>query len=276
LLRLWLGSSDDLCVVGDAAQTIYTFAGARASYLLDFRSEFKRARTIRLERNYRSTPQIVRMANTVLDGAQGRTRDTRLTLVSQRPEGPPPLVESFPDDAAEADGIAERIAALVEEGRPASEIAILFRTNSQSEALEQALTYRNIGDLVRGPDRLCGRQVVRRALVTLRAATRVEQLDTSRAVRAILSQQGWSATAPETTGAVRDRWDSLNALVGLTDTITARPGATMTDVVRELEERAESQAAPVVDGVTLASVHAAKGLEWPVVYVVGASEGLLP
>ncbi|HLQ79721.1 MAG TPA: ATP-dependent DNA helicase UvrD2 [Brachybacterium sp.] len=276
LLRLWLGTSDDLCVVGDAAQTIYTFAGARASYLLDFRKEFKRARTIRLERNYRSTPEIVRMANTVLDGAQGRTRETRLTLASQRESGPPPLVESFPDDPAEADGVAERIDDLVAGGRPASEIAILFRTNSQSEALEQALTSRGIGYLVRGGDRFFERQEVRRAMVSLRAATRVEQLDPARAVRDILSQQGWSPSAPETTGAVRDRWDSLNALVGLTDTITARPGTTMTDVVRELEERAESQAAPVVDGVTLASVHAAKGLEWPVVFVVGASDGLLP
>ncbi|ATG55269.1 ATP-dependent DNA helicase [Brachybacterium ginsengisoli] len=276
LLRLWLGTSDDLCVVGDAAQTIYTFAGARASYLLDFRKEFKRARTIRLERNYRSTPEIVRMANTVLDGAQGRTRETRLTLHSQREPGPPPLVESFPDDPAEADGIAERIAALVAEGRSASEIAVLFRTNSQSEAVEQALTFRGIGYLVRGGDRFFERQEVRRAMVSLRAAARVEQLDPARAVRDILSQQGWSPTAPETTGAVRDRWDSLNALVGLTDTITARPGTTVTDVVRELEERAESQAAPVVDGVTLASVHAAKGLEWPVVYVIGASDGLLP
>ncbi|HEX7352024.1 ATP-dependent DNA helicase UvrD2 [Brachybacterium sp.] len=276
LLRLWLGTSDDLCVVGDAAQTIYTFAGARASYLLDFRTEFKRARTIRLERNYRSTPEIVRMANTVLDGAQGRTRETRLTLVSQREPGPPPLVESFPDDTAEADGIAERIAAQVQEGRPASEVAILFRTNSQSEALEQALTFRGIGYLVRGGDRFFERQEVRRAMVSLRAATRVEQLDPARAVRDILSQQGWAPTAPETTGAVRDRWDSLNALVGLTDTITSRPGTDLADVVRELEERAESQAAPVVDGVTLASVHAAKGLEWPVVFVVGASDGLLP
>lgn len=276
LLRLWLGTSDDLCVVGDAAQTIYTFAGARASYLLDFRSEFKRARTIRLERNYRSTPEIVRMANTVLDGAQGRTRETRLTLTSQREPGPPPLVESFPDDSAEADGVAERIADLVADGRTASEAAILFRTNSQSEALEQALTFRGIGYLVRGGDRFFERQEVRRAMVSLRAAARVEQLDPARAVRDILSQQGWAPTAPETTGAVRDRWDSLNALVGLTDTITARPGITMTDVVRELEERAESQAAPVVDGVTLASVHAAKGLEWPVVFVVGASDGLLP
>ena len=276
LLRLWLGTSDDLCVVGDAAQTIYTFAGARASYLLDFRGEFKRARTIRLERNYRSTPEIVRMANTVLDGAQGRTRAGRLTLVSQRDAGPPPLVESFPDDAAEADGIADRIGALIGEGRTASEIAILFRTNSQSEAFEQALTARGIGYLVRGGDRFFERQEVRRAMVSLRAATRVEQLDPARAVRDVLSQQGWSEQAPETTGAVRDRWDSLNALVGLTDTITSRPGATMADVVRELEERAESQAAPVVDGVTLASVHAAKGLEWPVVFVVGASDGLLP
>ncbi|WP_422117141.1 UvrD-helicase domain-containing protein [Brachybacterium sp. UNK5269] len=276
LLRLWMGTSDDLCVVGDAAQTIYTFAGARASYLLDFRSEFKRARTIRLERNYRSTPQIVRMANTVLDGAHGRTRETRLTLASQREPGPPPIVESFADDPAEADGIAERIDALITEGRRAYDIAILFRTNSQSEAFEQALTARGIGYLVRGGDRFFQRQEVRRAMVALRAAARVEHLDPARAVRDVLSQQGWSEQAPETTGAIRDRWDSLNALVGLTDTVTARPGTTMADVVRELEERAEAQAAPVVDGVTLASVHAAKGLEWPVVFVVGASDGLLP
>ncbi|WP_114855810.1 ATP-dependent DNA helicase UvrD2 [Brachybacterium sp. YJGR34] len=276
LLRLWLGSSDDVCVVGDAAQTIYTFAGARASYLLDFRKEFQRARTIRLERNYRSTPEIVRMANSVLDGAKGRTRESRLTLVSQRPSGPPPVIESFPDDPAEADGIAARIADLVAQGRPAAEIAILFRTNSQSEAFEQSLTFHGIGYLVRGGDRFFERQEVRRAMVSLRAATRVEQIEPARAVRDVLSQQGWSEKAPEGTGAVRDRWDSLNALVGLTDTVTSRPGTTMADVVRELEERAEAQAAPVVDGVTLASVHAAKGLEWPVVFVAGASDGLLP
>src|SRR5699024_3943421 len=115
----------------------------------------------------------------------------------------------------------------------------------------QALTSRGIGYLVRGGDRFFERQEVRRAMVSLRAATRVEQLDPARAVRDILSQQGWSPSAPETTGAVRDRSDSLNSLVGLTDTITARPGTTITDVVRELEARAESHAAPVVDGVTL-------------------------
>src|SRR5690606_11487282 len=142
--------------------------------------------------NYRSTPEIVRMANTVLDGAQGRTRDSRLTLVSQRESGPPPLVESFPDDPAEADGVAERIEALIAEGRPASDVAILFRTNSQSEAFEQALTFRGIGYLVRGGDRFFEPQEVRRAMVSLRAATRVEHIDPARAVRDILSQQGWS------------------------------------------------------------------------------------
>lgn len=276
LLRLWLGTSDDLCVVGDAAQTIYTFAGARASYLLDFPREFKRAHTIRLERNYRSTPQIVKMANTVLDGAQGRTRQHRLTLVAQRGDGPPPLIESFPDDPAEAEGVAARIAELVESGRSAADCAVLFRTNSQSEAFEQALTARGIGYLVRGGERFFERQEVRRAMVSLRAAARVEEAEPLQAVRDVLSQQGWRPEPPETTGAVRDRWDSLNALVGLAETVLARPGAGIVEVVRELEERAEAQSAPVVDGVTLASVHAAKGLEWPVVFVVGASDGLLP
>ena len=276
LLRLWLGTSDDLCVVGDAAQTIYTFAGARASYLLDFGKEFKRARTIRLERNYRSTPQIVRMANTVLDGAQGRTKAHRLTLVSQREAGPPPIVESYPDDTAEATGVAERIAQQLAAGRPASDIAILFRTNSQSEAFEDALTAQGIGYLVRGGDRFFSRQEVRRAMVALRAATRVEQIAPDRAVRDVLGQLGWSPEPPTSTGAVKDQWDSLNALVSLADTVLAREGTGLVDVVRELEERAEAQSAPVVDGVTLASVHAAKGLEWPVVHVVGVSDGLLP
>lgn len=277
LLRLWLGEGSDLCVVGDAAQTIYTFAGARASFLLDFSREFRGARSIRLERNYRSTPQIVKMANTVLDGANGRTKAQRLTLVAQRPDGPPPVVETYADDPAEAEGVAERIAALVADGRPAADIAVLFRTNSQSEAVEQALTGRGIGYLVRGGDRFFDRQEVRRAMVALRAATKVDGADDpARIARDVLGQHGWSPNPPETTGAVRDRWDSLNALVNLADTVAARPGATLADLVRELEERAEAQSAPVVDGVTLASIHAAKGLEWPVVLVIGASEGLLP
>ncbi|MFC0675745.1 ATP-dependent DNA helicase UvrD2 [Brachybacterium hainanense] len=276
LLRLWLGPSTDLCVVGDAAQTIYTFAGARASFLLDFGREFRGAQTIRLERNYRSTPQIVRLANTVLDGARGRTREHRLTLVSQRETGPVPVIETYADDVAEAEGVAERIAARMAEGHPASGMAVLFRTNSQSEAVEEALTGRGIGYLVRGGDRFFERQEVRRGVMALRAAARLEAEDPARMVRDVLGQQGWAAEPPAASGAVRERWDSLNALVNLADTVLARPGADLPQLVRELEERAEAQSAPEVDGVTLASVHAAKGLEWSAVWLIGASDGLLP
>lgn len=276
LLRLWLGTGSDLCVVGDAAQTIYTFAGAKASFLLDFGREFRGARTIRLERNYRSTPQIVRLANTVLDGARGRTREHRLTLVSQREAGPAPVIESYADDVAEAEGVAERIAARIAEGHPAREMAVLFRTNGQSEAVEQALTARGIGYLVRGGDRFFERQEVRRGMMALRAAARLEAEDPARMVRDVLGQQGWAPEPPAASGAVRERWDSLNALVGLADTVFTRPGAGLVELVRELEERAEAQSAPEVDGVTLASVHAAKGLEWPAVWVIGVSDGLLP
>lgn len=276
LLRLWLGTGTDVCVVGDAAQTIYTFAGAKASFLLDFGREFRGARTIRLERNYRSTPQVVRVANAVLDGARGRTRDHRLTLVSQREAGPPPVIESYADDVAEAEGVAERIAARIAEGHPAREAAVLFRTNGQSEAVEQALTSRGIGYLVRGGDRFFERQEVRRAVMALRAAARLEAEDPARMVRDVLGQQGWAPEPPAASGAVRERWDSLHALVGLADTVLARPGADLPALVRELDERAEAQSAPEVDGVTLASVHAAKGLEWPAVWLIGASDGLMP
>lgn len=277
LLRLWLGpGNQDLCVVGDAAQTIYTFAGARASYLLDFPREFRGAAVIRLERNYRSTPEIVRLANTVLDGARGRTAQHRLRLAAQRPSGEPPVIESHADDHAEAEAVATRIQELMHQGRPASDMAVLFRTNAQSEALEEALTGKGIGYLVRGGEKFFQRTEVRLAMTALRAAAKVDHEDHARAVRDVLAQQGLTATPPEGSGAVRDRWDSLNALQNLADTILARPGAGVVEVMQELEERAEAQSAPDVDGVTLASIHTAKGLEWPVVHIVGASEGLLP
>src|SRR5699024_2458230 len=104
--------------VVDAYQDVARLAHAR------LRPWLGPSAALRLDGNSRSTAEIVRMANTVLDGAEGRTRETRLTLASQRESGPPPLVESFPDDPAEADGVAERIDDLVAGGRPASEIAI--------------------------------------------------------------------------------------------------------------------------------------------------------
>lgn len=278
LLRAWLGNSQDVCVVGDAAQTIYTFAGAQSTYLTEFTKEFPRAKVLKLERNYRSTPEIVKAANGVLDAGPATRDATRLTLRAQRESGPQPLVIGYASDTEEADAVAESIGHLINAGTPASDIAILFRTNAQSEAFEQALGVRNIPYLVRGGEKFFQRHDVRSAMVTLRAAVAaaVPGHDVAQVAMDVLGSQGWTPTPPEGTGAIRERWDALNALVNVAKNIGEREGARIADVVAELEERAEAQSAPTVEGVTLASIHTAKGLEWPAVYVVGASQGLIP
>lgn len=279
LLRAWLGNSSDVCVVGDAAQTIYTFAGADADYLLKFRKHFPRAGIIKLERNYRSTPQIVDAANAVLErAAKSRGGDAKLTLRAQRDAGPRPIVVGYPDDITEAREVTASIREMLNQGTPASDIAVLFRTNAQSENFEDALSREAVPFLVRGGEKFFQRIEVRHALSALRAALNAVDHghDVAKVTRDVLGSQGWSPKAPEGTGAVRERWDSLNAIVNLADTVAERPGATLAQLVAELDERAEAQSAPTVEGVTLASIHAAKGLEWPVVFVVGASEGLIP
>ncbi|MGQ4532587.1 ATP-dependent DNA helicase UvrD2 [Dermabacteraceae bacterium P13138] len=276
LLKVWLGTSQDLCVVGDAAQTIYSFAGARSHYLTSFTKEFPSARIIKLERNYRSTPQIVSAANTVLEGASTRLK---LRLASQRESGIAPTVTAHADDVAEAQATAEAISGLIAQGHSAQQMAILFRTNAQSEAFENALAERGINYLVRGGEKFFQRQEVMTAMTALRTAANVakEGQDLVEFAQDILSSVGWKETAPPTAGAARERWEALQALVGLAQQVAERPGGgTVQDYLAELHERAEAQNAPGVDGVTLASIHTAKGLEWDVVFVVGASEGLLP
>ena len=155
---------------------------------------------------------------------------------------------------------------------------MLFRTNGQSETYEQALSDAGIPYLLRGGERFFDRPEVREARLLLRGAARsADSEDLPATVRAVLSGGGWSATPPEGGGAVRERWESLAALARLADDLTAvTPAATLRDFVAELDERADAQHAPTVDGVTLASLHAAKGLEWDAVFVVGVNEGMLP
>ncbi|GAB7190357.1 ATP-dependent DNA helicase UvrD2 [Kineococcus sp. NUM-3379] len=279
LLDLWVGGREDLCVVGDASQTIYSFAGATPEHLLEFPRRHPGTTVVKLVRDYRSTPQVVALANGVLAQASGAHARARLELIAQRPPGPAPTFTGYDDDVAEATGIAARIAAAVRAGRPAREIAVLFRTNGQSQALEQALADAGVPYVLRGGERFFSRREVRDAVLLLRGAARAQAPGSSlgEEVRAVLSSAGWSERAPGATGAVRDRWESLQALVVLADDLAAkRPGADLAELVTELDERASAQHAPTVDGVTLASLHAAKGLEWDVVHLVGVSEGLLP
>ncbi|MFJ2175285.1 ATP-dependent DNA helicase UvrD2 [Streptomyces sp. NPDC087851] len=285
LLDLWLGDRDDLCVVGDASQTIYSFTGATPDHLLNFRTRHPSATVVKLVRDYRSTPQVVHLANGLLGQARGRAAEHRLELISQRDPGPEPLCTEYADEPAEAEGTARRIRDLIAAGVPAGEIAVLYRINAQSEVYEQAFADAGVPYQLRGAERFFERQEVREAGAALRGAARFGSNDSllddvvelPSQVRAVLSTKGWTTEPPAGSGAARDRWESLAALVRLAeDFVRAKPSATLADLVTELDERAAAQHAPTVQGVTLASLHAAKGLEWDAVFLVGLTEGMMP
>ncbi len=249
LLDLWLGGRDEICVVGDPAQTIYSFAGANADYLRDFPRKFPGTTSVELVRNYRSTPEIVQTASTLLAG----TPSQGVALRSQQPAGSPVGFSPQPDEVAEAESTAARILELKKAGHPLGEIAVLFRINAQSEAFEEALTARKIPYVVRGAGRFFERPEVREAVTRIRGAARsAPGEDLVETVRSTLAGMGWTSVPPTARGQTRDRWESWQALV----------------------DQAEEFA--VADGVTLATFHAAKGLEWDAVFCVGLQDGTLP
>ena len=288
MLDLWLGGRDELCVVGDASQTIYSFTGATPRHLLDFPKRYPDAQVVKLVRDYRSTPQVVGLANSLLGNRRsgGLTADALwsapLELVAQRPNGPSAEFLECSDDEAEAAAVAARIKILMSHGTAASEIAVLFRTNGQSEAYEQALTTAGVGYQLRGGERFFARKEVRDAMLQLRASSRAaEDEPLGQLVRDVLSNLGYQSEAPKIGGAVRERWESLSAIVALADELvvsrsTPEHTFNVIDFVAELQERTSAQHAPTVQGVTLASLHSAKGLEWDAVFLVGLSEGLMP
>ncbi|MEU3166066.1 ATP-dependent DNA helicase UvrD2 [Streptosporangium sp. NPDC006930] len=273
LLDTWLGGRDDLCVVGDPNQTIYSFTGATPRYLTGFSVEHPNATVIKLVRDYRSTPQVVSLANRVLDRAR---TPHKLALIAQRPDGPEPVFTEYDDETAEAEGVARAVRKLVGTGVPTREIAVLFRVNAQSEAYEQAFAKAGLPYVLRGADRFFERPEVRQAVVLLRGAARsAEPGDTlASTVHHILAGIGLTPEAPGG-GKAREKWESLKALADLAEDLAAT-GADLPAFVAELERRAGEQHAPPVEGVTLASLHAAKGLEWDAVFLVGVAEGMLP
>ncbi|WP_114453640.1 ATP-dependent DNA helicase UvrD2 [Halopolyspora algeriensis] len=282
VLAAWLGERDDLTVVGDANQTIYSFAGAAPEWLIGFPRRFPEATVVRLERDYRSTPQVVSLANDVIEAARSRPAGARLRLRGQRADGPDPDFAEYDDEPAEAEAVARKVAALVQQGVALSEIAVLFRVNAQSEVYEKAFADADIPYQVRGGERFFARTEVRQAMAALRSA--VPRADPAgedglpALVRAVLAEVGLTAEPPAG-GAARERWESLSALVDLAEELAEtlpEPDLDLARYVTELEMRAEAQHPPTVEGVTLASLHAAKGLEWDAVFLVGLVEGTLP
>jgi DNA helicase-2/ATP-dependent DNA helicase PcrA len=279
LLDLWLGGREDVCVVGDPAQTIYSWAGADPENLVRFASRHPSAAVIKLVRDYRSTPQIVDVANKILDATGPAGLPGRVTLRSQREAGPSPTYREYSDEVAEADAVARAISRLQDSGTALRDIAVLFRTNAQSENFEQALAERKLPAVLKGAERFFERAEIRQAAMLLRGQAKAGDTsgDLAETVRGILGGAGWSEDPPEGKGAVRDRWESLSALVTMTsDFAAARPDAGIVELMAELDRRASIQHAPIAEGVTLATLHTAKGLEWGCVFIVGAHEGTLP
>ncbi len=277
LLDAWLGGRDDLCVVGDANQTIYSFAGATPRHLLDFRIRYPEAVEVRLYRDYRSTPQVVELANNLVKA--GSSNGGGVTLTGQRPAGPTPTFAEYDDEPAEAAAVAAKCQALLAAGTPAAEIAVLFRVNAQSEVYERALADAGVAYVLRGGERFFDRPEIREARLLLRGAARADvgEQPLVEAVTAVLASVGWHADSPPSGGATRERWESLAALVSLADDlITTDPQARLPQLVAELDQRAAAQHAPTVQGVTLASLHSAKGLEWDAVFLVGLTDTTIP
>ena len=279
LLEAWLGGRDDVCVVGDPRQTIYSFTGATPAYLRGFAAEFPGATVIQLVRNYRSTPQVVALANELSQARAGSAGLGGAPLAAQRPAGPRPQFTEYSDDPAEAAAVSRRIAALISSGTMASQIAVLVRTNAQTQAYEQALASAGVPFLVRGAERFFERREVRQAVTLLRAASRSVSSadDPASQVRPVLAGLGLTRDPPAGRGTARERWESLEALAQLADDFfAANPDASLGELAGELALRSATGQVPAMEGITLGSLHASKGLEWEVVFLPGLAEGTLP
>ena len=265
LINAWLGSRKDICVVGDPAQTIYSFAGATPVFLNTFTQRFPEAEVIRLSTGYRSTPEITFAANALL-----RNSSMGQELTASNDHGLHPSVDGYKDESAEIAGILTQITALLSEGTAPQEIAILARTNSQLKGVERAMNSKGLPYQVRSTERFFERQDVRDFLKQVRQAS-------------VLPTEGatWidelrTIAQPYLTG---ESIDGIAALLHLGRELDSDEGftpKTLRGFLREVEDRVTQNNPPTMPVVTLATLHAAKGLEWERVFLMGASEGILP
>ncbi len=265
LINAWLGKRNDICVVGDPAQTIYSFAGATPVFLNTFTQRFPDAEVIRLSTGYRSTPEITFAANALLrHGAMGQE------LVAQNDHGSKPSVIGYSDETAEVAGVLEEITQLLAAGTVPHEVAILARTNSQLKSVERAMMKLNLPYQVRSTERFFDRREVRDFLSEVRKASVIPA-----------EGQGWidelrTLAQPYLTGEAIDGIAALLHLARELDDDDNFTPKTLRGYLREVEDRVQQNNPPTMPVITLATLHAAKGLEWERVFLIGASDGQLP
>ncbi len=270
LLDLWIGPREDVVVVGDASQTIYTFAGASSHYLLDFPTRYPGARVVKLEKNYRSTPEIVDAANSVVRGKPGA-----LTLDPVSASGEPLHRHVAADDAGEAQYVATVVAEKIGHGVAPDDIAVLMRFGAQSLAIENALRQKSISYRVRGATAFFEEPHIKRAVMEIRGAfVAGVSGNLVSVVEDILFGLGLGPEAPDHHGAERSRYEDLAALRDLAR--AQAPNVTLAGFSEELAERSAAGDAPTLGALTLTTVHSAKGREWPVVFMIGLAEGQFP
>ena len=260
LLDLWLGKREDICVVGDPAQTIYSFAGATPAFLLNFTKRYPEAEVIRLSAGYRSTPEIINLANTIL-----RSGELGHDLDAVNSHGDLPASAAFSSESAELISIAEKVSETIKSGVNPQAIAILARTNAQLEAIETALNGAGIENQIRTAERFFERGNVREMISAIRSGSVLSDPkgDWLSELRDLLKQFGEG-----------DKY--VRALIQLAQELSSDGIDSMRAFLRELEERAEQNNPPALPGVTLATLHGAKGLEWDWVFIAGASASNLP
>ena len=283
LLELWAGDRDDICVVGDEDQTIYTFTGATSSYLTGFADRHDGARVIALTENYRSTPQILAFANRLI-ASDGRSK----TLTATRPDGPPPTIDGYPDGTMELAALTRTIRSLLAGNAPdrtaAAEIAILVRMNAQLAPIEEALTRAGIAYQVRGVRFYERPEVVAALGVVRRIGADVVGRPLATAIRAEFREQ-LGHDPGESSGVqagprgdeARERAAALDTILAIVDEVVrADPTADRPAIGAELDRRAAHERDGGKDGVNLLTFHRAKGLEWDVVFLPMLEDGTLP
>jgi DNA helicase-2/ATP-dependent DNA helicase PcrA len=257
LLDLWLGKRDDICVVGDPAQTIYSFAGATPAFLLNFTNKYPQAEVIRLSSGYRSTPEIINTANSIL-----RNANLGHELDPINSHGEKPKAIAFNSEKHEAQELVELIKQDIANGIASYEIAVLARTNSQLENLESTLSEAGIENQIRSAERFFNRVEVKEIIKAIRSAS-------------VLSEGDWLADLRD---AMKPFGESeyVRAFMQLARELENEGTTSLRAFLRELEDRAEQNNPPTLPGVALATLHAAKGLEWKKVYLAGVCADVLP
>jgi DNA helicase-2/ATP-dependent DNA helicase PcrA len=270
LLERWLGGRDELCVVGDDYQTIYGFTGASPSYLLDFHRRFPHARIVTLEENYRSTPEILGVANRLAAGMGG----FRKTLRTERAGGPEPSIRMVSDDNAEVSFVVGEVRRLLGAGIPLEEMAVLYRINARSEPFEESLAAASIPYQVR--DGAFLRRPGPRAVLH-RLRREPSETPLAGVVERVTNALGFDAGGgggEESEEEVTRQADLARLRALAREFADALPDGDLAAFLEELDRRFSTE--QTGRGVNLMTYHRAKGLEFEAVFLPRLLDGELP